>query len=642
MSGKKGKQVSLRPQQQKTAAMANPDTVPRWAIFALLLAIAIVFSGAWKNGITFIDDDMYILRNPYLRDFSIKGIAAIFTSFYEYNYHPLTTLTWLIEYRFFGVDPTSYHMVSVALHLLNVWLVYRLASALSGKSFTGLVVAALFAVHPLHVESVAWISERKGLLCATFYFASLLYYLRYVDDGYSRRNLIIALLFFLAALLSKSAAVTLPLVVMAIDWYRKRNVKTALAEKLPFLALSVLFGVLAIMSQKAGGAIGDVASEYSIMNRVVVFLAGLSFYFIKAVVPFHLSAIHYFPGQVNGALPWWTYAYLLALPVVAWGAAGRGNNSRDARFGLLFFLLVMSVMLQLVPVGAAYASERYSYVSFFGLFYVAAQWLTRRKGQLRHTLVAGLWLCVLVFGIVSWGRVGAWKDTETVFNDLVEKNAGNKNLYLVHYHWGDYYQYMGNMDAAVAQFSKAIDINRAYTRSYLRRGEIYDIMQKGYEAIADYDTVMRRDPSSAIAYSDKGWVVFEMGDPKLAISLFDSAIAKDSKLATAYNNRGWVRLQTGDTASAMADFTRAISADGRFPKPYYNRALVNVVRGKKEAAIADYTRLLDVNPSDAQAWYYRGIMYMELHRNLSARADLQKAASLRYPGAEQALAELNR
>jgi len=644
MSGKK-KKIAL-PKQVAASPVPKLETgyswsVPKWAIIALLIFTAVVYAHALKGSIVFIDDDEYLIKNPYIRNFSLEGVRSIFTSFYEFNYHPLTTLTWLIEYRFFGLDAFPYHLTNVLLHLANTWLVYTLAARLSGKNMTGLIVAALFALHPMHVETVAWISDRKGLLCALFYFLSLLYYLRYVDKGLKRKQLGLCLLFFVASLLSKSAAVTLPVVILVIDVYRSRAITGAsVMEKLPFLLLSVLFGVLAIMSQ-GKGAINDITADYGILNRIVIFIAGIAFYFVKVVVPVHLSAIHYFPKQTDGHLPWIYYASLPFLLFVYWIVRRRFSLRREVVFGIVFFLAAISVMLQIITVGSAYASERYSYVSYFGFFYIAGQWFSGINISKRSMAAAVAALVLVVFSIVSWQRMEVWRSTESVFADIIAKNEGNPNNYLVFFHWGDYYQSQGRMEQALEQFDKALELKPDYQRAHLRRGETYDAMGNAISAIMDYNEVLKVNPRSAVAYNDKGWAYFEMGDKVQARINFDSAIAIDDKMALAYNNRGWLTLQEKDSVRALKDFDKAVLHAPLFPKPYYNRALIKMFTGDKKGAIADYSKLIEIEPSNGIAYYYRGMANLDLNNRAAARADFKMGAMLGNRDAEDVLRKLD-
>ena len=639
MAGKnKRTSVPVSAAMPQAAPLTTADTVvPKWGIYLLLLLTGLVYSNAPGNYITFIDDDMYLLNNPYIRNFSWEGVSAIFTSFYEFNYHPLTTLTWLVEYRLFGLSPMPYHVLNVLLHLTTTWVVYRLATRLSGKELTGIIVAALFAVHPLHVETVAWLSERKGLLCGLFYFLSLLSYVKYVDDGLKKKYLAGAFLFFVAALLSKSAAVTLPLVCILIDWYRGRRISAAILEKVPFLLLSVLFGVLAIMSQKAGGAISGITSSYSLVNRFFLFTSGLAFYFVKLIAPIPLAAIHYFPAANKGMLPLQYYASLPLLLLVAWWLLRKGGLARERWFGAAFFLAVITVMLQVVPVGAAYAAERYSYVSYFGLFYIIGQLVSGAVAARRGMFTGIVTAVVLLMSVISWGRVSVWLDTDSILGDIVAKNEGNPNNYLVHYHWGEYYKNAGKYTEAIDQYTRSIEIQPGFYKSYLKRGEVHQMKGNLIPAIVNYNDAIRLDPKLAMAYSNKGWAYFEMGDKVLSIAYTDTALQLDNKLAVAYNNRGWMKLQLKDTVNAMTDFNNAIRSEHDFAKAYFNRALVNVVQDKKAEAIKDYTILMQISPLDPLPYYYRGVMYIDLKDKRAAAKDLHHAADLGSRNAEQIL-----
>ena len=362
--------------QATVVAPAASGNIPRWLLPVLLIFTALVYSHALQNGITFDDDDVYILKNPYIRNFSFAGIGDIFTSFYAYNYHPLTSLVMLFIYKISGASPLPYHLLNVALHITNTWLVFKLISLLCGNRITAFIVAALFALHPMHVESVAWVTELKDVLYTVFYLAAAIMYMRW-QQAKTKGLYITSLLLFLAALLSKSAAVTLPVLLIAIDLYKGRKFTVSLfVEKLPFFALSLAFGILAIMSQKAGGAINDLSVFYNPVDRLFLFTSGLAAYFVNLVAPVQLSALHFFPPLPNGILPWYHYLSLPFIAIIIWLVAkpNRFINSivprPDWLFGMAFFLIAISVMLQIVTVGSSFYAERYSYVSYIGFFFI--------------------------------------------------------------------------------------------------------------------------------------------------------------------------------------------------------------------------------------------------------------------------------
>ena len=373
MSREKNTPLSSAVKQKVLVAVKEVSVdIPKWAPAAVIIFTALLYCKALNNGFVYNDDGVYILENPFLRDFSVKGIIAIFSKFYNANYHPLTTVTNLFEYRFFGLNPLPYHFTNVLFHLLNTWLVFSLTERLSGKRVTALIVCILFAIHPLHVESVAWLAERKDVLYASFYLLSLLAYLKYLSSRFNKKQYVFTLFLFLASLLSKSAAVTLPVLLIAIDIYkgRKLNAKS-LTEKIPFILLSLLFGALTIMSQKTGSGINDLSSSFGFLSRVFLFTFRIAFYIIESVIPFRLCAMHCLPDDTVNVLPFYYYISLPFLLMVTWLIAKKYTNKKEVIFGVAFFLISISVMLQIINVGVAITAERYTYIPYIGLFYIA-------------------------------------------------------------------------------------------------------------------------------------------------------------------------------------------------------------------------------------------------------------------------------
>ncbi|MCW3121782.1 MAG: hypothetical protein JWQ38_1274 [Flavipsychrobacter sp.] len=618
--------------QEKTnqhTANNNRTGVPVWAPLAIIIFTGLLYTRALNNGYTYIDDDFYILKNQYLRDLSFAGIKAIFTHFYSFNYHPLTTISNLLEFSLFGLNPLPYHLFNVLFHLLNIWLVFKVTERLSGKGLTALIVCTLFAIHPMHVESVAWIAERKDVLYATFYLSATLIYLKYIDSGFNTNNYAWALLLFLCSLLSKSAAVTLPVLLVAIDIYKGRKIDAkAIVEKVPFLLLAILFGILAIMSQKAGGAISDISKSYNFIERVFLLMSGLAAYFIKLVVPYGLSAIHYFPDLHGGPLPWYYYLSLPFLLLITWLVARRSAYRKEVVFGVAFFMISMSVMLQLITVGAAMYAERYSYISYIGLFYIAGQFVADKWESPSANTVMGVCVAfMLLFAIGTWDRIGYWQNTDTLFTDIVEKNPDNWRNSLVYNSWGEAKMYEGNSKDAIDLYSKAVQLKPDYVKAYYNRGMAFDALFDFKSAVADYSKAISLKPKYPEAYNARGWAYFGLRDNNAAIQDYNTAIAMDTKYPEAYNNRGWTRYAMGDTVNALADYDQAVIINPSFAKPYYNRAAIKVNRNDLKGAIADYTTLIKIHPNDNTAYYSRGVaLYMM--KAPTACNDWRKAAQL--------------
>ena len=657
------KQAILHTPKKTAPPVIKPHrlTVPAWAPFAVLAFTALLYARALQNGFTSLDDDYYILKNPFIKDFSFEGIRAIFSSFYSYNYHPLTTLTYLFEYRFFGIWPLPYHLLNVVLHLSNTWLVFKLAGRLSGKKTTALVVCVLFAIHPMHVESVAWVSERKDVLYAFFYLLSLLQYLHYCADGFQKKHYAGTLLYFTASLFSKSAAVTLPLLLIAIDIYKGRKTTArSLAEKAPFFLLSVVFGILNIMAQAKGGAISDSLLATGFANRIFLFTSALSFYSIKLLAPYGLSAMHYFPQIVNGMLPWPYYLSLPFLLLVTWFILRRTPYRREMIFGVAFFLITISVMLQVLAVGSTLTAERYTYIPYIGLFYIVGQWLSRIRTIKRQKIA--LWASaavLLVYTIQTWNRIGVWKDDEALFRDIADSYP---SVYLQYYEQGNAKKKIAHFREALQQYNVAILLSPGFAKAYVGRGEIYDLLDSARQAMQDYDKAISLDgrlaeayngrgleysrsgkltpaiqdfskaimldPGYAEAYNNRGWMYYQQGNAQAAMPDYRRSVALDTGNSMAYNNIGWAYCQAGKMDSAVLYFDKAIRYNPRNNFAVSNRALVKANTGDLAGAIQDYDTLIKLNPGTNLNYYNRGMVRYYLKDTAGAKDDWKKSAAL--------------
>jgi tetratricopeptide (TPR) repeat protein len=617
----------------------SPGRLSRWAIVGVLIFTALLYCPAIFNGFTDMDDDSYILKNPFLRDFTVNGVKAIFTSFYASNYHPLTTLAYLFEFHFFKLDPLPYHLLNVALHLLNTWLVYVLAARLSGKKTTALVVSVLFAVHPVHVESVAWVSELKDVLYAFFYLASLLFYLRYLSSGFKKGSYLIALLLFIASLLSKPAAVTLPLLLIAVDIYKGRALAAnAWIEKIPFFALSILFGILNILAQKAGGPVVLLFSAYGFINGFFLLTSGIAAYLIMCVAPVHLSAIHYFPIAPGGTLPWSYYLSLPLLLATGWLAAKKSLWRKEILSGIAFFLITISVMLQIVSAGEAYFAERYSYVAYIGLFYIAGQWMSGLKDKNKVIARVLFSFVVVLFSIQTWYRIPVWKNSEVLFTDVIDKNPDIEDINFIYLSRANYRGREGDLPGAADDYTKAIGINPSFAfeyAAYYGRGHIYDLTGDLRSALADYTRSISLNPKYADVYNARGWDYFQTGDATSALHDLNSAIALNPSFGAAYNNRGWLYYRRGNAKQAMLDFSEAIGSAPGFDKPYYNRALIFSGQGSYTSAIADYNTLVKLTPDSDLPYYLRGVAHLNLKDTAAACQDWSKAGELGNTQARQ-------
>ena len=525
-----------------------------------------------KSGFVDWDDTGYLRDNPAVQHLDWEHLKTIFTSFYSGNYHPLTTLTYAFEYAVSGFNSaTLYHFNNLWLHLVNVWLVYWFIRLISRNVTVAAIVAFWFGIHPMHVESVAWISERKDLLYGGFFLASLVSYCYYLREqgfpgeqvrgtaGGKRKFYLFSLFFFLLSLLSKSAAVVLPLVLLLVDFLMKRKFTLKqLSEKIPFFALAMLFGILAILSQ--GSAIHrGMDLDLSPVNRFFTVNYAIMRYVAFLFFPAGLSAYHPYPviGQGGeGVIIYLSVLFNLAIIAAAvWSLKYSGKWF----FGFLFFLVNIVLVLQILPVGGAFMAERYTYISYIGLFYIVACLLTgatekSKQSSPRRMIPWALFILFSIFfSVTAYQRIGTWADSLALFDDVVKKYPDNHLAY--------YLRASARKDTdlagAIADYNKSVALKPENPDAYNNLGNIYSAGGKYKEALADYNAALRYDPALTEALNNRGAVKAILGDLDGALVDINKALKSRPDYRDAYRNRGLVRLQMKDIRSAREDWIKA-------------------------------------------------------------------------------------
>ncbi len=637
MAGKQKQNITVKQNlviDKPLVLEGNAITLPKWVPYAIVFFTALVYSQAYSNGLTSFDDDFYIVNNPFLRDFSWHGVVAIFTSFYSGNYHPLTSLVHLFQYHFFELNPLIYHTTNIIIHLVNTYIVFIVTKRLSGQDITAMVVSLLFGIHPLHVESVAWVSELKDVLYAHCYLLAINQYLLYLDSGLKRKHLYMVMGYFLLACLSKSAAVTLPVLLVAFDFYRGRKFNVgSILEKTPMLLLSLLFGILAILSQRAGGAYNGLMISYGVVNSFFLFTTSLSFYIIKFLAPTGLQIIHNFPILQGIYLPWLYYASLPFVLLVIWLVSRKNVLRKEILFGTAFFLISISVMLQVVSVGSALVAERYTYISYLGLFYILGQFISLvAVRQYKGISIALVSIIVIVCSAITFDRITVWKDDATLFNDFVEKNP---DFYYGYWLRGNVAKKNGELKKALQDYTMSIQLNNTFEDAYYNRGRIFQDMGDSKSAIADYSESIRLNPKQADSYNNRGWQLFTTGNVNAALSDFNKSLELKPDFADALNNRGWVNEQSGDTQAAMRDYTMAIDKNPGYDRALFNRANLKMKTRDFNGAAQDYTQLMKIYPNDGNLFYTRATAWQGANNLVAACNDWNQAKALGHPKADE-------
>ena len=597
-------------------------------VLTVSVIVTVVFLPCLRNGFTTWDDDVYVTRNSLIKDLAWERVRDIFTTFELGNYHPLTLLSYALDYRLHALNPTGYHATNLALHTLNCLLVFWLIYMLSGKPWAALAVTLLFGVHPLRVETVAWISDRKDLLYAFFFLLSVIGYLQYRRSGKSAIYFI-SLAAYLFCLLSKAMGLALPFVLLLFDFlhYRKVDRKTIL-EKLPFLVLAVLFGVVALIAR---GSYDSVLREQSVPVLSRITLGGyrlVSYFLLRMLVPAGMSLLNPFYTDRSRFLP---SPVLLGLSATALAGLACGillsmRRTRKIAFGSLFILLTLAPVLVTVILG--YSADRFTYIPAVGLSYLAAEaliwaWGERRTsaGWARIGLVA-IWTGMFVlFAALTWRGCGIWKSGVTLWTDAVLEYP---LVAAYHINLGNAYRGTGDIDKAIGALTRATELEPGASEPYLNRGTAYAVAGRYALAVADYDRAIEIKPSMAGAYGNRGIAFWRLGKIPEAIRDFDEAIRLRPNLVGPWISRGALRGRGGEYEGAIADLTVALRLD-----PYNFRALVNrgavySAAGNYDAAVADYTRAMSIDPSSAIPYAGRSRAFALKGENDRARLDIRK------------------
>jgi protein O-mannosyl-transferase len=594
--------------------ISKTKVLPKWmCALAAIVITGIAFYPSLMNGWTNWDDEVYVLNNDNIREFSWGQIKYWFTEYHHGNYHPLTMISYMVEYSIAELNPVIYHFTNYLLHLMNTGLVFFFIFKLIGRKDVALITAILFGVHPMHVESVAWISERKDLLYTAFYLGSLLVYLGYKQTP-DWKKYIILLLLFSGSLLSKSAAVVLPVVLLLIDYFQCRKLTPMLIiEKVPLFGLSVIFGILAIKSQNATEAIASY-DVFTTTQRILFAGYGSMVYIEKALWPSDLTAFHPYPSLVeNGTrLPYVFYIMPCLSVIVFGGSLLFLKRSRLLVFGLFFYLINVALVLQFVSVGSAIYAERYSYMAYIGLFFLFAMvvaHLIENKPSLRKLIYGFTAVLCLALSWLTFNQSKTWSDSVSLweqFNEVHPESAHGE------YKIAEFHMDAGNNQQALDQFLYIGNKYPTAGRAHMGAGNIFGKMGKLEESLVYFN-------KAADHYAPKGnmedlWVnraitLSMLKQHKQAFEDYAKALQYKPNNTQIYVNRGFTYLEFGDFEKAISDFTIVLQFQPSNERIHFMKALAYHRANKLESAVSGYNDVLQINPNNSDALHNRAICF---------------------------------
>ncbi|MBN1364227.1 MAG: tetratricopeptide repeat protein [Syntrophaceae bacterium] len=620
----------------------NKDSTGKNSYFTLFLVLfitALVFSGSLKLDWTNWDDNLLVYDNPMVREACFQDI---FIKPADYNtYNPLVIFSFALEWKLVKDRPFLYHFDNFILHLFCTALVLFFFRRIGLSIWWSGFAALLFGIHPMRVESVAWVSERKDVLCALFYLAALLIYIRYISR--EREGLLcLTFFFFVLALLSKTQAVVLPFVLFLLDWYfnRKIGLKVFL-EKIIFFALSLVIGFLGatffIKNAFVTTNSKSIVNVFGLLEQVLLGGYAYSVYVLKSIIPYATSILYPTPSSlqtqhfVGGVI-----AVLIFI-----GALVKWRKYKFITFGLLFFSF--NIFLQLMCFKGsetAFLNDHYTYVAYIGLFFIIA--MSMQKLAKRFSAYSNYFTCfaiafLVVYSIMTIKYIPAWGNSETLWTYVIKKYP--HKIATAHLNRGNYWYKNNQSDKAWEDFNMAIKINPECSNAYFNRSVIYLERGETKKALQDYNRYIEiihpfdaRGNLLKLPLSDsfrhRGSIYIKLGQYEKALADFNKAIEFDPFNLDNYYKRALTHMQLREYETAIRDFNLCHQSDPANSDIINNRGVCYLRLGKFQYALADFNKAILLNGTNPSYYVNRAIAYYKLGRLAEARQDVQTAGQM--------------
>lgn len=586
----------------------------RTAVAAALVALVALglYSRAPANGFVGFDDDVYVTDNAHLRDgLSWAGVRYASTTTDAANWHPVTWLSYLLDVTLFGPGPWGFHATNVVLHAANAALLLGLLWSATGALIPSAAVATLFAVHPLNVESVAWIAERKNVLSTTLWLLTMMAYVSWTRRPRPAGYLLVAVGLALA-LMAKPMVVTAPFVLLLLDYWPLDRVRLGwrrlVVEKLPLFALIAAVAAVTFVVQRAGGAMSQ-GIGYSLPARIENAVWAYGQYLFKMAWPSRLAAFYPHP---QGALPDWQVALVgVALAAVTVALFAARTRAQPALVGWLWYLGTLVPVIGLVQVGSQAMADRYAYVPLIGIFiglaFGAAALI--RNGLLRTDLLAALVLTfMLASAMTTWRQIRVWRTTETLFGHTIRLEP---RAWVAHYNLGNEYSKQGRYAEAVARFQVVTRDEPGFARGFGGLGNALSALNRNSEALAPLERAVQINPTLADVHSNLGITYAALGRRDDAIRSLRTAVTIEPDFVEGHLNLAMALRTAGPLEEALAAATRVVAVSPNHPLGTLLRGLILVDLARVDEArplvaplqasspelAAQLVRALDATPS---------------------------------------------
>lgn len=577
-------------------------------LLAVVIAAAfIAYFPSVFNGFTNWDDGYHVVNNPDILHLSVEGLGKVFSSFYVAHYIPLVILSFAVEHSLFGLDPFVFHFTNILLHVITSVLVYMLARRWRCGPISAFAAALIFAVHPIHVEAVAWVSARKDMLSSVLLFASLLMYERSRAEG-GTKEYVGSQFLYLLSLLSKASGMFLPFFFLAHAAIERRLDRKEWLRLLPMFLLSVAASVTVTMALDNSGGLHP-GERYGMLTAVAVACRNIVFYALSVIAPVWSSPVHPFPDLSAGALP----SEFLIAPLLLLFAAAASWHWRERMTSLfvplLFFVTALLPTLQLVPFGSMIAADRFAYLASAGLLIAGARAGSRIavwRPSVRTMLLTALGAVTLFFGALTWQRSRVWFNSESLWTSALEHHP---EFSIAYYSRGQYYFSIGNYAKAETDLDSALVQSPYYPDALAMRGYLYAVRGNNAAARSDFDRAIALQPGMAMPYYNRALLFYRSGTLDSAYRDLSITVKNDPAFIEAYVYRARILMEGRSNREALQDLTTALALKPEHLEALILRGRVGTEMGRFDEARADLFRSLALDPENADAHRALSVMY---------------------------------
>jgi tetratricopeptide (TPR) repeat protein len=601
----------------KQASKNHTNIYPYLIGFMIIVTAALVFSKLFNAGFLSWDDADYVTDNRDVHEFNLK---ALFTKFYVGNYHPITMLNYALDWKLFAKNALGYHIENIVWHLINCYLVYLFVSQFLKNSLSSLLVALIFCLHPLQLETVAWIAERKNLLYTFFLLLAAINYLSFLRYS-TTKYWVLTLLFFVFSVLSKPSAIVFPILLFAIDYiYFQKFSLNKWHLKIPFFIISIAIGVITLHAQAEGKFLND-SHDFALHQQVGYAGYAIVQYFSKFLFPIDLSVIYPYPVNVAAALLI-GFASIILILFLLWKLWKQKQTTM--LFGLLFFIINLLLVLQFIPFGEVLTADRYMYVPIIGLALMVVFISEKLKSYFKYVLV----VLPIVLSVFTYARSNVWKNSTQLYLDILNKYP---HSFVALNSVGAEYMLGKNYDMASRYLNKAINENVNYYKGYYNRGLMYAQTNRYKEALKDFNKCLylKEYPKAYVARAN---VFYAMKDFPKAIQDVEKAIRLEPQNSKAYFVMANCHDDLNQLDKALSSYSKAINYSPETAIYYLRRAIVYGKMQNFNSCLNDLDAAIFINPDFAEAYYWKGVVKVNLKQ--SPCGDFQKALDLGFEEAK--------